>query len=81
MGELPSKLNVQELKEKLMDETESSEIDFIKFAEAYFDELKNQGRRDLPGHFKVLSPILKHSGLQLISQILILHFLHHFIII
>ena len=54
MGSLSSGLTVKELKEHILVDSESVEIDFIKFANDLINEFTNQGREGTVRGFKGL---------------------------
>jgi integrase len=72
LGSIAEKLTVKELKERLISSNHVQEIDFLKFADDYLEELKNQGKegsargfRGLITHFKKFKAKINFSDIDL----------------
>jgi len=72
LGSLTQKMSIKELKERLSVDDLSYDIDFLKFADKYFDELKNENKdgsaravQSLITHFKNFSKTINFSDIDL----------------
>jgi integrase len=79
LGSLPEKLNSKELKEELLKDKDTSDIDFIGFADNYIQTLKDQGKDGTVRGFEGLMSNLKSFRNSVTFQEIDVHFLNDFL--
>ena len=78
LGSMPEKLTSKELKEEILKDQDSSDIDFIAFADKYIQELKDQGKDGTVRAFQAFMTNLKAFRRSVTFQEIDVHFLKDF---
>jgi integrase len=78
LGSMPEKLTSKELKEELLKDKDTSDIDFIGFADNYIQTLKDQGKDGTVRGFEGLMSNLKSFRNSVTFQEIDVHFLNDF---